>query len=91
MSVSVSDARFRFRNDSIFGWNRNRNQEYQNRVESELESESVISALELTWNRNHTWVGIVHHWYLCFDWTWIRESPVDRRVPKCKSIPLQLC
>ncbi len=50
----MHDAQFRFqslnrfRNDSIFCWNRNRNrnQEYQNRVEPELELESVISALE---------------------------------------------
>ncbi len=76
--VPNSDARFRyrnrFRNDSIFCWNRN--QEYQNRVESELESESVISALEsesricylsisllskvsCNWNPNQGfWVGI---------------------------------
>ncbi len=53
----TSDARFwnqnQFQNDSIFCWNRNRNQEYQNRVESELESESRI----LGWNRNRSGIN----------------------------------
>ncbi len=59
--VLTSDARFRFRNqnqfrnDSIFCSNQNRNQEYQNRVESVLEPDfwvNLESKLESHMGRN---------------------------------------
>ncbi len=68
-SVATSDARFwnrnRFQNDSILRWNRN--QENQNRVESELELESenwLESELESRL-LSYPGIGITHGSELC--------------------------